>query len=246
MDIAAATFLRMSMQDLGVLGGGEAAEGVHMADGLQRLRMMIASWSLDALTVVQTQREVFPMVSNKGAYTIGPGLDFDTARPVGQQSVVGAGLVLYADTPQEVEIPCAMLTYDMYQATRMKNQPNSQFTSVFYRPGAIGEILLWPIPAVAYPLALYLEKVVPTFENLTTPYPIPDGIAAAIQYNLTLAIAPMFQVTPSPDAVRMARDTYAAMKRTNYQLTDVAIDPMFTFGQGAAYNINTGGAQRHG
>jgi hypothetical protein len=45
----------------------------------------------------------------------------------------------------------------------------------------------------------------------------------------------------------MARDTFAAMKRSNYQMTDVAIDPMFTMqGPGAGYNINTGGAQRHG
>jgi hypothetical protein len=256
MAIAAATLLRMSMQDLGVLGGGEAAEGVHLADGLQRLQMMIASWSLDALTVVRTDRLEFPVVPTKQSYSIGPGLEFDTARPVGQQSVVGAGLLLMSSTPP-VEIPRALLTYDMWQAVAVKRLTSTLFTTVFYRPGSLartpptapvpptgidtGEIILWPIPTQANPLVLYIERVIPPFENLTTPYPIPDGIVAAIQYNLTLAIAPMFQVTPSDEAKRQARDTFAAMKRTNYQMADAAIDPMFTMQGGVGgYDINTG------
>jgi hypothetical protein len=262
--ITAAALIRMSMQDLGVLGAGESAEGVQMADGLQRLRMMVASWSLDALTVVRVQGERFDIESGKHIYSIGPGLDFDTPRPVGQQSIVAAGRVLNAGQPNETEQQVAMLTYDQYIGIQIKTLRSSLFTSVLYVPGASaqlpipppppgtnafgsGVIILWPVPIETTPIVLYIQHTIPLFENLTTQYPVPDGIAAAMQYNLTLAIAPMFQVTPSDEAKRMAVSTFAAMKRTNYQMTDVAIDPIFTMqGHGAGYNINTGSTQRHG
>lgn len=260
MAIAAAVLIRMAMQDLGVLGAGEAARGEDMADGLQRLQVMMSSWSLDPLNVVQTQRDVFPITPNKGVYTIGPGLEFDVARPVGQQSLVGAGLILLGTNP-EVEIPRTVLTYDMYQRIQIKTLTSGQFTQVFYRPGALqrfpagsptpphgieyGEILLWPIPTEANPLVLYLQKVLPLFQDLTTLYPIPDGYLAAIQYNLVLAMASMFSVKPSEESVRNARLSLASMKRNNYQLIDAPIDPMFTMQTpSGGYDINSGETRR--
>jgi hypothetical protein len=137
---------------------------------------------------------------------------------------------------------------------------------VFYKPGALlpvfpippnpnhdptkidsGQIILWPVPLLDNPLVLYIQKALPLFQDLTTLYPIPDNYQAAIQYNLTLVLAPMFTVTPSPEVVRMARLSLAAMKRTNYQMIDVGVDPMFTMQtRQGGYNIETGGTQRNG
>src|SRR6187402_1239770 len=110
MGITAATLIRTSMQDLGIIGAGEAARGEDMQDGLRRLRLMLGSWSLDALTAARVQGETFPTIPGKSHYSIGPGLDLDTPRPVGQQSVVAAGLVLNAGQPNAVEIPRGMMT----------------------------------------------------------------------------------------------------------------------------------------
>jgi hypothetical protein len=259
--VTAAALLRMSMQDLGVLGAGESGAGEHLSDGLRRLQMMLGGWGLDALTAARTQGEYFPTIPGQQHYSIGPGMELDTPRPVGQQSVVAAGLVLNAGQPNAVEIPRAMMTYDQYISIRVKTLQSPLFTHVLYVPGATGpgpnptpppgthtfgvsHITLWPVPTEANPLVLYIERMVPMFENLTTAYPVPDGLTAAIQYNLTVALAPMFQVEPPAEVVRQARLSYAAMKRTNYQMTDIAIDPMFTFGQGAAYDITTGSTRR--
>jgi hypothetical protein len=256
----AAALIRMSMQDLGVLGAGEPARGEDLQDGLRRLQIMISAWAMDPLTVIQTQREEFPITPGKGTYTIGPGLDFYVERPVGQQSVVGAGLMLLNSSPP-VEIPCAILTYAMYQAIQVKTLTNPLFTSVFYRPGSTarvppsapipldgvpsGEIVLWPVPTQANPLVLYIERVVPQFHDLTTDYPVPPGYISALQYNLTIAMAPMFQVEPSDFVVRAARMSLASMKRNNYQFTDAPCDPMFTMqGPGAKYDITTGTTRR--
>lgn len=266
MAVSAAVMIRTSMQDLGVLGAGETADGLSLQDGLRRLAIMMAAWSLDPLTVVQTDRMVFPITPNKGTYTIGPQLDFDTARPTGQESVVGAGLLLTSSTPP-VEIPRSVITYSQYQSIQVKDLTSSLFTAVFYKPGALQEplplppnpnyvpsiidksqIILWPVPLLDNPLVLYIEKPLPLFQDLTTLYPIPDNYQAAIQYNLTVALAPMFSVQPSPEVVRAARLSLAAMKRTNYQMIDVGVDPMFTMQNpsGGGYNIETGGTQRRG
>jgi len=261
MAVTAAALIRTSMQDLGVLGAGEAADGSHMTDALRRLQVMIGGWSLDPLTAGRVHGQSFPITPGKGDYTIGPGLEFDTVRPVGQQSIVGAGLLLNVGQPNQIEIPRGVMTYDQYMSVRVKALTSPMFTHVIYVPGAtaaqatppsappytpLGEsvILLWPIPTEAHPLMLYIERPVPMFENLTTQYPIPDGITAAIQHNLTLAMAPMFQVDPPAYVIRAAALTLASMKRNNYQFTDVAVDPMFTFGSGAGYDIYSGGTSR--
>ena len=263
MAVTAANLIRTSMQDLGVLGAGEAADGSHMQDGLRRLQVMIGGWSLDPLTAGREHGQPFPITPGKASYTIGPGQEFDTVRPVGQQSVVAAGLLLHINTPNQLEIPLGLMTYDQFTSIRVKKLQSPWPTHVIYVPGATAEnatppttppytplgtsvIGLWPVPTEANHLMLYIERVIPMFENLTTQYPIPDGITAAIQHNLTLAMAPMFQVEAPAYVVRAAAHTLAAMKRNNYQFADAALDPMFTFGSGAGYDIYSGGTTRRG
>ena len=263
MGITAAVLIRTAMQDLGVLGAGEAADGSHMQDGLRRLQVLIGGWSLDPLTAARTEGEKFAVTPGRQYYTIGPGQEFDTVRPVGQQSVVGASLILNEGQPNAVEIPVGLMTTDQWTNTRVKTLQGPQFTHVYYIPGAMdggptpvpppglkpygaSAIILWPNPTQAHTLMLYIQRVVPMFQNLTTSYPVPDGIAAAMQHNLTVAMAPMFQVEPPDYIVRAARTTLASMKRNNYQFTDAALDPMFTFGSGAGYDIESGGFQRRG
>jgi hypothetical protein len=257
----AVDLIRMSLQDLGVLGAGESARGEDMADGLRRLQFMISAWAFDPLTSLQIQREEFILTPGKSSYTVGLGLDIQIERPVSQNSIVGAGIILNAGQPNEVETSVTVLTDDQYQGIAVKGQDNALFRAIYYRPGApartpvtaippldgipYGEILIWPVPTQANPLVLYIKRMVPNFHDLTTDYPIPPGFISTIQYNLTVALAPMFQVEPSSELVRQARLSYAAMKRNNYPMSDIAIDPMFTMQTpGAGWDINTGSTRR--
>src|SRR6187402_2592676 len=175
MGITAATLIRTSMQDLGVLGAGDAARGEDMTDALRRLQLLIGGWSLDPLTAARAAGEYFPTIPGKQHYSIGPGLDLDTVRPVGQQSIVGAGLVLNSGQPNAVEIPVGLMTYDQYIGIRVKELRSPLFTHVIYAPGAtaprepapppgtkpfgVSVITLWPVPTEANPLVLYIERM---------------------------------------------------------------------------------------
>ena len=247
MGTTATTFIRTAMQDLGVLGQGQAPTGNDLTDGLRRLNLMMGSWSVQSLTVPYVERFTSVNVSNVSTYTIGDGGDFDTPRPSGQSNLVGAGLLLASSSPA-VEIPRGILTYDAYESIGIKGLTNTLWTDLLYRPTyPLGTIILWPVPTDVNGIALYLQRSLSKFDNLTTAYEFPEGTEEAIQTNLTVRIAPMFSVQVPPDIAVLAKQSMAAMKRNNVQLVDAVLDPMFLQSTpGAAYNINTGSVQKFG
>jgi hypothetical protein len=78
-------------EDMGVVQPGEVPEPALLAGALRRANQMLGAWSLLPLTIPVVAREVFPITSNLGVYTMGPGGDFDTSRP---NALTGAGLLL--------------------------------------------------------------------------------------------------------------------------------------------------------
>ncbi len=237
-----------AMRLLGVLGRGEAPTGGDVTDGKRIGNLMLGSWSLQSLTVPYVERfATFSNVSNVGTYTIGTGGDFNTPRPSGQANIVGAGLLLASSSPT-VEIARSVLTYEGYESIGIKGLTNTLWTSLLYRPTSpLGTIILWPVPTQVNGIALYIQRSLSSFDDLTTAVEFPDGTDGAIIYNLAVAWAPEFSVEVPQAVLATAKTMFGAMKRNNVQFVDAVLDPMWTMGQpGAAYDINTGGVQRFG
>lgn len=76
---------------LGLKGPGASIPDAMMSDGFRRLNLYVGGLSLQPLTIPVIAREVFPLTSLVGTYTIGPGGDFDTSRP---NRLNAAGLLL--------------------------------------------------------------------------------------------------------------------------------------------------------
>jgi hypothetical protein len=139
-----------------------------------------------------------------------------------------------------------MLTDDAYQAIQLKTLSNAQFTNVYYNPTQpLGTVWLWPNPNTASnQLVLYLQSQFAGFADLTTDYTYPDvaGYAEMLEYNLAVRLmAPYGRTgTDLQDVVQMARSSLALVKRQNYRMTDVAIDPALTQSRRGGYNLNTG------
>lgn len=157
-------------------------------------------------------------------------------------------ITVYGVTTTGVEIPRAVLTDDAYEAIQIKRLSNSLFTTVYYNPTAspYGVISLWPIPNTASnQLVLYLPQVLPTFADLTTEYdwPLTPGYQDALQYNLETRLIGPFAVS-NPAVIASARDQAAKalmlIKRANYKLSDLPLDPALTRSYRGGYNINTG------
>lgn len=150
---------------------------------------------------------------------------------------------------QPVEIPRALLTDDAYQAIQIKTLPNSLFTGVYYNATAnpFATIVLWPVPTTNQnQLVLYLQDVFGGFADLTTTYDFPDtpGYQEALEYNLAIRLArpsgiPLERV---PEIAQLAAQSLGLIKRQNYKLADMPLDPAITLtgARRSGYNINTG------
>lgn len=146
--------------------------------------------------------------------------------------------------PPATEIPRSVLTVDAYASIQVKNLENPLFTNIYYIPTyPFGQIFLWPTPNTnVNQVVLYLDTQFAGFADLTTDYTFPDapGYAEALEYNLAARLAEPFGRTLPPGVAALAMKTFGALKRENYQLTDAAVDPMFTWNRRGGYNINTG------
>lgn len=244
MSVTALQLITTAFQTLGVYAPGDAIADADAQDGFRRLNAMMGSWALQPLTIPVIAREVFDLVSGQGSptnpYTIGPGGDFDTSRPL---QLEGAGLVLGNSSPA-IELPRGMLTDDAYEAIQVKTLTNALFTDVYYNAtfdDGFGRIYLWPVPDSAdNDLVLYRLQQLSAFVSLTAAYDLPNGYEEAMSYNLARRLAMPYGKPLNPDLLDLATQSLATIKRANTKLTDIPQDPAFTHDRRGGYNIQTG------
>src|SRR4051812_30702065 len=99
------------------LRSGRTPAARQLAEALGALNGMLGRWSADRLTAYQIAlRDDFVLQAGKKAYTIGPGGDFDVARP---QRIERANLVVSADLRQQLEV----IDYDNWADYASQDSP---------------------------------------------------------------------------------------------------------------------------
>lgn len=73
--------IRSAMRLISVKAAGEVPTAEEEQDGLYSLNTMLDSWNTERLMVSVLDREEFTLTPGLGTYTMGPGADFDVARP---------------------------------------------------------------------------------------------------------------------------------------------------------------------
>ena len=95
MGLSALAVLNGAFDLCNIKSQGEELSAADTQDGFRRLNNMVKAWATSWLTAPFVARKVFPTVANQNTYTIGPGGQFDTERPL---ALTGAGLLLNATT----------------------------------------------------------------------------------------------------------------------------------------------------
>lgn len=230
-----------AMNMLGIRQSGETMAGADMQDALDLLNGMIDGWGLQPGTILNQQREVFPLVAGQGGpanpYTMGPGGDFNTVRPV---YVTGAGLLL--GTSPTIEIPLSFLTDDAYEAIRIKDLGSPYPTSLYFNATQpLASIYLYPVPTSALnDLVLYSLDASLGFANLTTQYTFAPGYVEAMEYNLARRLAAPYGQPFTPELDQLARKSLAWVKTANTRMVDLSLDGALTIGSQKPWNILTG------
>lgn len=184
---------------------------------------------------------------NDGTYTVqssvyGTSTVISVLESVDDPTADGSILVATAETP--VEVPRAIITDDAYQNLRIKTLTNQIFTDVYYNPTylhGLGMIFLWPTPnTTIHDFVLYRADQIKGFAGLDTNYDFPPGYQDALEYNLAVRLAIPYGKLITPELRQMADDSLALIKRQNYKLSDLAVDPALTNSHMGWYNIQTG------
>ena len=243
--LTAQSVVTFALEQIGVYGVGQTLQAADANLGKRRLNAMISSLNIQSLAKLVVVREVFDIVANQSTYTIGPGADFNTARPT---SIQNASLLQLTNSPPN-EIPLYLLTDQEYQAIPMKTQTNTLPTQLYYQPTfratGWGTVFLWPVPTTAEnDLVLYSQQALVEFADLTTQYYWPEGAEEMLGYSLALRLCAPY-ARPVPDDVRtLARQSLATFKRQNTRPALAGNDAAAIGGSTGIYNIQTDQVQR--
>ena len=230
--------------DLGIFAPGEAIPNEHAQFALRALNRLVSSLNNHPLTFPITERELFSLVAGQGSYTIGPGGDFNTVRPM-TLSAVSLRVPAAAVTSGATELFLEPLTGDGYDSLPNKDLQGTQPAKFFYDPtyaGGLGTLYLWPTPTVTTnDVVIYRGAPVIGFANLVTFYDFPPGYQEMLQYQLEKRLVKAYgkarEWTPLDE--QLASDALFLLKRQNSTTAYIDLDTT-VFGDGGGYSILTG------
>jgi hypothetical protein len=201
------------LRTLNAAPAGQTLSAQRANDGLECLNGMLDAWAAQRKFIHVVNRELFNLVAGDATYTIGPGGNFNRARPV---FIDGAGIVLFPGTEREIEYELRLYTSRQWAKVGMKNIDSTIPWALHYDGGfPLRTITLYPEPRTADPdLALYLPTAL-TELVLTTEYTFPPGYYNALKFNGAVQMGSEFG-RPAPSDVReIAALSIATVKRSN-------------------------------
>lgn len=226
-----------SMRLIGALDSGEVPTADEANDSLLVLNNMLDSWLAERLMAFSITIEEFPLVAGQQTYTMGPGGNFNTARPV---KIDRMSVVWLSNPSQPLELPIPYLTDRDWQNVPVKNIQTSLPTMV-YDDGnyPLRNLSFWGIPSQQVNTRIYSWQQLTQFPDLTTDINFPPGYAEALRYNLAFRlIAEMpgdYNPVMTQTTLQLATDSLARVRIINAPIIEAFCDPAL-LGRGGYYD----------
>src|SRR5262245_22347181 len=185
--------------------------------------MIIAEWQKKRW-LVYVQQEV-SVAASTGAqyYTIGPGQEFDCARP---DHISAAYFRIIQGNPQNlVDIPVEILqSREDYAAISVKTLETIP-SALFYDSGyPTGRLYWWPVPpANMYGLFVTVKSPLPTYAALPDPVNLPDEYHPALIWSLAVRMQISYGLPGNPAHVNAMREAMNTLRQANMQVPQLAI-----------------------
>jgi hypothetical protein len=212
---------------------GQAASAEDITDAFNVLNMMMAQWQRRRYMVYEL---VTASKQGTGAisYTVGPGGDFDIARPAKLES---AFFRQNQNTPLPVDYPLTILrAREDYNRIGIKNL-NSFPQYAFYDAGyPLGNLFVWPLPSNQYEIFITVMQQLQSFQNLSDTIVLPPEYSAALMWNLTMDLYPLFGLPPNDVVARKAQASMRIIEEANAQIPQL-IMPAAARSRTGTYNI---------
>lgn len=217
-----AELIRGAFRTLGVLAGSEPPTAAEQADALTTLNDMLDSWATERLALYATLRSTHALTPGLSPHTIGTGGTLNTTRPI----LVERASIVPASAPGS-EAPLQTLTDAEWQAVQSKTSSGTPAVLWVETSHPLMKLHLFPVPSAADTLVLYTRQQLGRFTSANVTFDFPPGYARAIRYNLAKELAPEYGVSLSAEALDIANESKAMLKRLNerplYARSDAAV-----------------------
>lgn len=199
----ARSIIKSAMRKAGILTKTEEPSADEAADGLEMLNDLMDSWSNDSMVIYSRSLEPFTLVANQREYTIGPGADFNTPRPVR----IIAAYVRVGGLDYSLQI----IEDETYAGITFKNTGSIPEFLNFTNAFPVATIKLWPFPPAGYELFLLTEKQLETF-TLDEVISLPPGWKRALIHNLAVELSPEYGQELPASVIEIAKDSKAQIR----------------------------------
>lgn len=226
----ATEIIKLSMQEIAVLGVGKTPKTGDLDDNLIKLNDMLDEYNTNSL-MVPYRTQIDHVLNGSRSYTIGSGGDINTTRPV---------YILSAfSTRNEVDYPVyiarAKDEYDRIVKKGITGIPRL----VYYEPTVpLGTLYVYYTGDASDTLHLNVRGQLSAFPDTTTDMDLAPGYKKLIYSNLAIEIAPSYEVTASAETVKKAKESMASIKRLNRQSPVMRFDDGIPRGR-HYYNIES-------
>lgn len=191
-----ADICRKAMQQAMLLGAGQQINGNEVQDIMDVVNLVLNSWNADQKMVYTENQLTFTLTPNLNPHTIGPtGATFTvTQRPV---SLEACNIIDTTVTPN-VYIPCKIRDYQWQAKNAVPGTTATFPVSVYYESDwPNGSLYFWPVPTVAYGVALWVRVLLAELA-LTDTFSLPPGYREALELTVAEYLCPMFQQPVPP------------------------------------------------
>lgn len=183
--------INQSFLDLGAIAPGEDITSAEQSDSFIRLNQMLATWSIEKLSVYTVEHQSFSLTAGTDLYTLGAAGSLATTGAVVPVRVTSAASISGA-----FRSPVQVLSFEAF-ALRASNDLGS--TSILAKLLAADNawpainVRVFPIPA-AGPGTLELDywTALTQFANVGVTVALPPGFEAALHWNLAVELWPQY------------------------------------------------------
>lgn len=223
----AQTIIDRALRLIGAIASGESPTATEGADGLTALNAMLDSWRNEKLTTYAIS-DLSLTMTGAASYTVGPSGDVNTTRPLKVESAY--------QTLNGIDYPVEVIEKDEWDSIPDKTTTGDLVESVHYSP-TVTTGTLYAYPRASGTLHINVRTPLDQFATVGTTVTLPPGYERALSFNLAIEIAPEYERQPSAAIIQMAKESKAAIKRTNSR--PITGRSEFTTVK-SSYNIQTG------
>lgn len=189
------------------------------AEAVPELNRFIGGLNTSRLNIFTVAINEFQLTTAK-VFTIGPGADFDMARP---QRILQGVVVIPGTGATPVRLPpMYQMDDEEWSWVSLQDVPNA-VPLAFYYDGSYdtstgyGSIYLWPQASAQYQVEWYTWQALPTFATQDDIVSLPPGAEDMLVYNLAKRLAALNprESKMDPMSYAIARDTLAAWQSYN-------------------------------